>query len=330
MIGFLEVGAIVLGIFAIINYIKRYNISSQTVVGVTGGLGSGKSYLCVLLACRAIGKARFHWFLKFLKCKLLRRSVPEKPYLYSNIPIKSRAFRPLTREHLLCEDRIEEYSIVMIDEIGSVASQYDFDNPNVVGALHWFVRFFRHIIGGRFFINDQSSSNIVKCVRVRLNVVYNLENFRRWFKITPWCKIDIEPLKMSEDIQNTNNVSSRQKKEFLFFLAPYRWIKFLRRYDSRCYSIIYDCVPKINSHEGIKIRSDLKTNRFISLEISDQQVKKLVQTGKYTLKDLESIQRKFNLNLGFRPEIKETYKKAINDSLKERLEAVKSKVNKVA
>lgn len=330
MLSFIEVGLLVLAIFAIINYIKRYSISGQTVVGVSGGLGSGKSYLCVLLAVRAIGKARFHWCLAFIKCKLLRRPIPEKPYLYSNIPIKSKAFRPLTREHLLCEDRIEEYSVILIDEIGSVASQYDFDNPNVAGALSWFVRFFRHIIGGRFFVNDQSSSNIVKCVRVRLNVVYNLENFRRWFKFTPWVKIDIEPLKMTEDIQNTNNVSSRQKKEFLFFLAAYKWMKFARRYDSRCYSILYDSVPKINSHEAIKVRSDLKTNRFISLEISDSQVQKLIDKGTFSLKDLVSIQKKYNLNLGFRPEIKETYKKAVNDSLKTRLEAVKAKVNKIA
>lgn len=179
---------IIIAIVVLILLFKTYRLDTRdTVIAFSGGLGSGKTFLSVRTALRALRWSRFLWRLDKILHPIARRKDP-KPELYSSIPIRTvtGVFRKketfshkLTPEILLLQERIPPRSVVMIDEIGSFMSQFEYRAVNA-DRLDEFVRLFRHYtLGGKFICNDQCSENIVLQVRRRLNTVYNLMRFRK-------------------------------------------------------------------------------------------------------------------------------------------------------
>lgn len=261
-------------------------LTRNTVVALTGGLGSGKTLLAVKLACI---KWRFndyvYWFDKWVrypfrnwKNKIIFKAEPkkmyERPLLYCNIPLNHKAYRKLTREMLLNKKLRREYSTTVVDELGQFASQYDFKNPNVMDNLQKLIRFERHVINGNFIYTDQNSSNIVVPVRRRSNVSYNLSMDNKFFLLkfitfglVKLFKMEITQISHLEDLMTVeqSDVGMRDKH--------YQWVLLLgykKVYESRCYRYIF---------EGTDIDSDdpgratnLYTNEFIDLEPTQEEL----------------------------------------------------------
>ncbi len=270
-------------IFAVISVAitswKAEKFSKNTTLCFTGGLGTGKTYIGVASALKAYRKAVFSWKLNRLLKGRIR--VGEKPLLLTNIPIRFKRNEwatQLTREHIILEERIPEHSVVFIDEIGQFASQYDYDNPYVMCNVQEFIRFFRHYIDGRFICTDQASANIVVPIRRRLNIIYNLNNFKRFFGILPFYKVEVSPLEVCEEsITNTNTlqttqdglISSRKvRKPYFFGYLPYKFQKSKKRYDSRCYSINYKA-----DNADKTLWDNYKTDYFIDITATEEERK---------------------------------------------------------
>ena len=203
---------IIIAIIAVILLLKSYRLDTKdTVIAFSGGLGSGKTFLSVRTALRALRWSRFLWRLDKLLHPVSRKHDP-KPELYSSIPIrtvtgilrKKETFsHKLTPEILLLQERIPPRSVVMIDEIGSFMSQFEYRAVNA-NRLDEFVRLFRHYtLGGKFICNDQCSENIVLQVRRRLNTVYNLMRFRKLPLLPVWhCRV--RNILISEEIKTVH------------------------------------------------------------------------------------------------------------------------------
>lgn len=241
---------IVIAVIILWQYFHQEPLPNNTVVGFVGTMGSGKTFLSVREAKKEYKKVKLtHIFCKYLV--IPRFFFPKwrrRPYLFSNIPIKISHFgkrkycNVLKREHILREELLPEGAITNIDEIGQVASQWEYENPYVREQLADFTRFYRHWIDGRMFVTDQSSDNIVKVVRCRLGIIYHLNNFHRWLKLLPFFKVECIPLLMVEDSQKETSNVDFGAKQYFFGMLHYRWAEKLfklKSYDSRCYSEIY-------------------------------------------------------------------------------------------
>ena len=254
--------AIALAIYCLIKYCKSYKVPDETLVAFTGTMGSGKTY-------NAVNKAVKHYKHQRLLYKLSRiipiRKWKIKPHVYSNIPIrmcKNEWAETLTSEHLLMLDSLPEGAIVVIDEIGQFASQWEFDNPLVMEQTQTLVRFFRHFTNGHIYITDQSVDNIVKPIRSRMGVIYQLHDFRRLLGFLPFFVCEVLPLYMvdSDSTLSTSNGDINDPLYIMGFL-PYRWMH-IQRYDSRAYSDIYiKGATRIYQPDGYKTRYliDLQT-----------------------------------------------------------------------
>ena len=237
---------IILAIIVLIQYFKQEKLPNNTVLAFVGTMGSGKTYLVIREALKAYRKQKkIHFFCKYLPpLRFFFHKWHVVPYIYSNIPIRTgrnKYCRVLRKEHILRERLLPEGAIVVIDEIGQFASQWDYDNPYVKEQLADLTRFFRHWVDGRMFVTDQSSDNIVKVVRCRLGIIYHLNDFRRWLVVLPFFKVDCTPLLMVEDSQKELDVEIEGRKYF-FGILWYRWLQKLfklDKYNSRCYSLIY-------------------------------------------------------------------------------------------
>lgn len=230
----------------VFNWIFQKRVPKDTIIAFTGAPGTGKSYVGVRQAVRAYRLRKLLWRFGLIKHDPF--AIP--PGLFSNIPIylgkKYWFFGPkvwsqqLTYRHLIMTDRLPEYSIIFIDELGDFASQYDYDNPFVMQYIQEFFRFCRHYLDCRIFVTDQSSSNIVVAIRRRISKIYNLSNFRRFALF--FFKVDVSEMIITEDIVNMAD-SNSEDKPFFFGYLPFKYLKFLNPfkplYDSRCYSINY-------------------------------------------------------------------------------------------
>ena len=244
---------------------KKYNavrIHGNSVLCFTGGLGSGKTFSAVTYAVKNYKIDRFLYKIKLLK---------HKPYIISNIPVrvsKKEWANVLTREMLLLEERIPERAYIIIDEIGSFADQYSFDNPNVMGTFTELVRFYRHYVNGKFIFTDQSLSNVIFSVKRRTVVNYCLEDFRKGTFI-PTYTIKCTVQKVCDgEVVNVNNLINNQKTDYLYGLIPFwrRW----KAYDTRCYSDNYK--PAKDFNPDLKWKT-YKTDYVIDLSATDIEKK---------------------------------------------------------
>lgn len=178
----------------------------------------------------------------------------------------------LTVEHLLLQEHIGYRPIVFLDEIGGFVSQYEYNNPNVIYALDEFIRLFRHYTKGGYLIcTEQCSDSICKPIRVRLNKVFNLMNFKGYFNL--FYKVNIRELSLSEDIKTIEEQNSEENMKVTIGLFPLR-----KRYDTYCYSERYNSVPysKISEvFDGLKRYSLLKVPKRIVYKplTTDEKIK---------------------------------------------------------
>lgn len=252
---------------------NRLKYSTETITAFTGGLGSGKTFLSVL---KVISIANF------LRLKEWTRRLVGKPFrdvtIYSNIPLylgKKRGYaRVLKKEHLLLQEKLVGRPVILIDEIGAFANQFDFKNYNVIKVFDEFIRFYRHYTQGGYIVcNDQCSENIVLVVRRRLNKIRNLSNF---LKIGPLVFYYERMINISEEIKTIDEVENKESNDTqnnmkLKFKLVFNMKK---KYDTHCYSGRYDSVPYGEDY----LHKKLKTNEV--LECPPEKEKKFTSLTK--------------------------------------------------
>lgn len=254
----LIIGSIVLLVATIIQFVRAKKRKREVVKLRSGSLGSGKSFL----SSRDIKRDyRFLNFLyrhrKNLILRLLRLSLKNPPRVYSNIPCylgRQQYADVLTREHMLCIDTFpsDVTPLVLWDEAGMSASQYSYDDPNIISenvndnakCVEIFIRLFRHFYGEgnrdrcRLYLTDQATGDICINLRRRFGSVDNLSNFRRWLGFTPFYKVDVSTLMIQEDnVVNTNDTmkDADKRQEYYFGFLPYRWMIKHPTYSSYAY-----------------------------------------------------------------------------------------------
>lgn len=217
---------------------RSYRLNTfDTVVAFTGGLGAGKSFMSTEIAIKLLRRKR-----REVKWKNAFRKKGEKlptPLLYSSIPVRVSGKEDaviLTEKHLLLQEKLVQGSVIFVDEIGSFCSQFDYKAKNT-DVFDEFVRFYRHYTKGGYFVcNDQCSENIVLQVRRRINTVYNLMGFRKWFGL--FYTVKVRNISVSEEIKTIEEQDTEDNMSTLFGILP--WFK---RYDTYCYSDRYNFVP---------------------------------------------------------------------------------------
>jgi hypothetical protein len=267
-------------------WLKPYFIKYDTTLLFVGGLGSGKTLNSVKTALQLYKKNVGFWkWCKFKnKVKNLFRSkenkIPftmKKPKLYSNIPIKisgplskkEKYSEVLTKEHLSLQSRIVEYSVVLIDEAPLLVNQFNYNLEIVKNNVNEFIALFRHYVGGYLILNGQAESEIVKQIRVKLNVYYWCFDFKRFWKFYS-CRVLQNRVSEESISLNSEFVEEKTKKKYGILT---------KRYNSRCYCHRYEVVPMKKSYSFN--RRDMTTDTIISFNKEVSTLNKYLETFDY-------------------------------------------------
>lgn len=265
-------------IIYIIVKLKSYNIKLERCILFTGSMGSGKTLTAVNTAIRMRGYQNYVQLRKKIRHPFKYKWHPI--YIYSNIPLKPKYYRPLDATHILKKKPMEEGSIVLIDEIGgTLADQYSWQSYCLTLYLSQFVRFSRHWFDGFIVLTDQTSDSVPKAVRDRVACEYHLSNCRTF--LFKWKKIDIVPVQHitseTEQVeQHEQEDNSRFKSEYLLTKIP-KGI-----YESRCYRYTYEKGFVFDSKEDIKDNGLLFTRLYLDIN-PNKEMEKLFKEDKKKL-----------------------------------------------
>ena len=294
-------GLFIAFVFVILQSMRATKIPpKQSIVAWVGTLGSGKTYLAVRYGKKAYRKQETKYFIykmfKWLpKSEKIFKDWKYPPTLYSNIPIrinKKTLSTPLTKEMLLQRGILPEKCVVVIDEIGAIASQWEFDNPFVQEQLEKFVRFFRHWLDGRMFVTDQVATNIVKPIRSRLGMIYGLHDFHRYGAVLPFYKVTTIPMLLVED---NNNIMTTTELDENYFFGYLPYMKKHGSYNSRCYKPIYrSCAVRSIDHFDESLYTKYLIDISVSKAVSKDYANNKDKYKNYLYTDVSAVDDDFS------------------------------------
>lgn len=266
MVDILLIIICVVVLFFVYKFLKPYFIRYDTTILYCGGLGSGKTLNSVKQALTLYRKQLMKYrFKKYIfKFKNLFRKKENKqvftlkePLLYSNIPIKISSklqSTKLLKEHLILKTRLNEGSVVFIDELPTLVNQFNWNIKEVKYNLNEFITFFRHYVGGYLVVNGQAESEIVKQVRVKLNSYYRCFDFK---KFLCFYRVKVLHSLVSEyDVSVSTDFIDEHCKKVYGILT--------KKYNSRAWRHRYE---KLQTYSNDKFNSsDLTTNKILRFE----------------------------------------------------------------
>lgn len=268
------IGVVVLFLLHWINkHFKRINMPN--VFLITGAVKTGKTLLSVHLARKEFRKARFQWYIKsfFLRC--LGREIPNKPMLYTNIPLARTEYNIVTFDILTCKVRIPDKSIVLLDEASLIADSMMFKDKKINNALMRFVKLFAHYThGGKLIIDTQSISDLHFAFKRCLNqYIYIYSRVKFPFVTT----MKVREMMYSDDGSMVNNSSEDielSMRTIFMFNSTYSL------YDCYCYSIFTDHLPYQVKYDTKKLTKDddMKAYQLVSFQDFGKEINKLMDS----------------------------------------------------
>lgn len=224
--------------------LRNRSVFTHYLIGKSPIIFAISLFLVLNLLNLAIFKGNFATFI-FLGINILilvliisKRKILKEKYkirkIYSNYPILIKKTRkkiifsePLKREHLLGIERVEEHSIIVVDEAQIMfPNQKNRSNPVVI----WNFTFSRHFHNSTIIMCSQSIGNMDIALRRVVNVVYNFSSFRKILLF--WYKVDVDKINYMEDV--ITNINDVKEDNHMFYFGMFG----KRRYNSR-YMINY-------------------------------------------------------------------------------------------
>lgn len=253
------IGLAILFIFLYFKFnVKRINTGS--LVLVTGGVKTGKTTLAVHLAIKNHKRA----MLRYRLARIFKKDI-EQPYLYSNIPLLYKYYKPLTIAHLLRKVRFEYKSVVYISECSLIVDSQYYKDMNVNERLLLFNKLIGHELHNGLLIYDTQSISdnhyaIKRCLSSYFYIQKSIK-FLPFFVAMKVCEF-----RYSDD-GSTIAVSQEDLDSVTkWCLVPKSvW----KTFDCFCYSIFTDNQPLSNIKVGKLTKNDLKAKKIISFKNYD-------------------------------------------------------------
>ncbi len=244
-------------------FIKKVKfIKVGTLNLITGGVKTGKSMLTVYLAVKQYRNEINRWKIKCFfrkignKFRKNKKSLPEKPLLYSNTPLNVECYK-ITKDLLLRKTRAPYKSVFYFDEAALVSDAMDFKDKYRNECIDLFNKLFGHATrGGTLFYDTQNIADNHKGIR---------RNVATYINIIKTIKIPFFVLMQTreqtyDEIGNTVNVNTDDiDNTGKYVIIPKRVWKL---YDRYCYAFLTDDLAKDTWKRDEKLGDPFKIVSF--------------------------------------------------------------------
>lgn len=240
-------------------YLAKKHVKVGNMVLVTGGVKTGKSLFSVFLTLSIYKRNLF----KYKISKLLRSKsyTPEKPLIYSNIPLKI-PYVPLTKELLNRTERFAYGSVIYICESSLVADSMSYKDDELNERMLLLNKLIAHETKGGTIIYDTQSINdnhyaVRRCLSEYIHI--NKRIRLPFFVVLNYTVM----LYSDENVAITGAVPDTKKQGNRIVLIPTKYFKY---YDRYCYSIMTDSLKVNNKVVKPFKKMSLKASKIISFK----------------------------------------------------------------
>lgn len=223
---------------------KSKVIKTGSLSLVTGGVKAGKSTVAVAMAIREYRSVLFGWYFVSFFCKLFHKPVPEKPLLYSNVPLKVKyGYVPLTEDLILRDKRFRFKSVIYVNEASLLHDKDIYRNLPVSTQISLFNKLIGHSTHGGCVIYDtQCIGDLPVVVRRCINNYQYVHHLVKWIPFVLIAYVREE--RYSEDGTNVNvntgDVENELKRVVL-------WKSVWKKFDCYCFSSFTDNLPVVDN-----------------------------------------------------------------------------------
>lgn len=225
--------------------IKDLNYGNLTLV--TGGVKVGKTMFSVYLVKRQYKRQLRKWRRACRKCKRHYLNFPEKPLIYSNMPLKVKwGYSPITEDHVLQKARFRYGSVIYFNEITFIAGSKDIKDDQINDTLLQFYKLIAHSSRGGYCIVDTQAIQDAHFALKRSLSTYYMIIKKIWL---PFFNIVFLRENIFVDGENTVAIDTQVdpqdsplvggKKLYVRLLPHTLW----NNYDQYAYSYLTDHLP---------------------------------------------------------------------------------------
>lgn len=249
------------GLFLYFKILSKFKVpKTGCLILVSGSVKSGKSTFALHLARSQYRKNLRAWRLDYILCKITRKELPEKPLLYSNIPLAMPHVR-LTKDLLSRKSRFAYHSVVYINEASLVVDNQLYQDKDLSERVKLLVKLFGHEVhsgGGRLILDTQAIGDVSIEVRRTLSEYFYIHHIVKW--LPGFILAYVREERYSEDGTTVNSYNEDLEDSLRKVLIPKSiWKKF----DSCCFSALTDNLP-VENREVENPKFDLKCNDILS------------------------------------------------------------------
>lgn len=256
------IGIIVLVIALIVLWrLRKYKSPKVgSLALVTGGVKTGKSTMAVSLAVRNYKNALLWYRISCFFAKIFHKQPPEKPLLYSNVPLNVRwGYVQLTEELILRKERFAFKSVIYVNEASLLHDKdiyKDIDSSTRIALFNKLIGHSTH--GGCIIYDTQCIGDLPVGVRRCLSNYFYIHHLVKWipFFMVAYVREDRYSEDGSMTSVNTEDVESTLRK----VVIPKRVWKY---FDQYCWSVGTD---KLHCNNEVVKAKSLKVNKYVTFQ----------------------------------------------------------------
>ena len=222
----------------------------------TGAPKTGKSTIAVATAFSELRKRR----IKTKIYNMFHKNKKEMPLLYSNIPLKSKYYVPITKDLILRKEKFVYGSVIYLGEFSLVADSMEFKDKELNERLQLFCKLIGHETKGGCLICDTQCISDCHFAMKRVIGQYFYIHHTNNIPLLPWLVMYVREQQYSED-GSTITARAEDNEEGLKQVLVLKSI--WKKFDCYCYSIFTDDLKTNNETE---VPKNFKAKQIVSFK----------------------------------------------------------------
>lgn len=257
---------IILAICLISFLLHRKKIHVGSLNMITGGLKTGKTEFAVFQCWIAYKKAIRQWKAACRKAQRRFEPLPEKPLLYSNMPLKME-YAPLTEDLITRKARFAYGSVIYFNEVSLIASSQDWQDNDLNDTYTQFWKLLAHELkapSGCAWCDTQAGLTDVhyslkRSLSTQYHIIRNIKlPFFDLLIMREQQVVDGDhTVAMDTQIDPQDTVAEGGKKNYWYLVPHFVW----NLYDRYAYSSLTDDLPVNKDTVCPETADDLKVGK---------------------------------------------------------------------
>lgn len=265
--------SLILTIIIVVVAIAIYYVNSKPApcgnfLLISGGVKTGKTQLGVRQTFKLYRRQMRKYRFKKILAKIRKQAEPERPLIYSNVPIGRPgrdSYVPLTLELLTRDARFAFGSVIYFCEGSLLAGSKDIKNENLNDLMLQLFKLVAHEThGGYLIIDTQAPQDLHYTIKRSLSTYYHI--FKRhdffFFAILDVREMILMDGEKSEQIINDDPQDARGGglRRCYWHLIGRKWFKY---YDRYAFSSLTDDLPCVCN--AVTVTKNRKVNDLVRM-----------------------------------------------------------------